>query len=112
MGLSVLVLALITGFLVGCCCAHAPPAPPGPAQAASFDTTKAVPSSVVSDTITLIEMRNVHFRLSGDLALEIHRLSGAMIPQGRSYVYFDDPSGYVIRVQSILGALAGDVLPF
>lgn len=100
--LVVLALGVGVGALVGCCCAR-PGAGPVAAETAReprLDTSKTVPPSVTSDTTTLLEMRNVHFRLNDALALEIHRLSGEMVPRGRSYVYFDDPSGYVIRMRS------------
>lgn len=69
-------------------------------RTASLDTSQVVPPGLVSDSTTLVEMQNVHYRIDPDLSLEIHRLSGEMVPQGRSYVYFDDPSGYVIRIRS------------
>jgi hypothetical protein len=98
---GLLTIALVGGTLLGCCCTRAPASIVGSdTRTASLDTTKTVPASVVSDTTTLIEMSNVHFRIDEALALEVHRLSGEMIPQGRSYVYFDDPEGYVIRIRS------------
>ena len=94
--LAVVAFVIAFSFMLGRGCTRTP----AESQTARVDTSQTVPPSVVSDTTTLVEIQNVHYRIDADLALEIHRLSGEMLPQGRSYIYFDDPSGYVINVRS------------
>lgn len=106
-------LAFVSGTFIGCCCSRPPPGLYSSAsvpETAPLDTTKTVPQSVVNDESTLIEMRNVHFRIDRSLALEIHHLSGEMLPIGRSYVYFDDAAGYSIQIRSAEVGLRPDDL--
>lgn len=49
------------------------------------------------DTVTVVEMRNVHFRVDRQLALNIRRLEGRMQPlPGHDVIDFGDPESFYI----------------
>lgn len=46
------------------------------------------------------EMRNVHFRISPNVVLQIAYLRGALIPTGTAPPWFEDPSSFTLAIDS------------
>lgn len=93
LGAVLLVAVLVTAL--GCCCTRSTQATVYRPAAARAPTPPAaegqpvVPPGSTSDSLTTVEMRNVHFRLDSTLVLRIHRLKGTMQPRsGRQVIDF------------------------
>lgn len=94
-------VALNALVVSGCCCTGMPTAPAAmPMQRAVQAVEYPVPPGVAEpDTSTVVEMRNVHFRVDRRLALEIRHLNGTMQPQdGFAVIDFGNASSFYIRL--------------
>lgn len=103
-GLAILAAGLALGVLVGCCSTHSTTTTIyRPAEAAPPDTAERmppIPPAEVPDTLTIAEMRNVHFRLDSTLTLRIHRLKGIMQPrEGWEVIDFGNPRSFSIEIR-------------
>lgn len=86
--------------LVGCCCTqsgYTTIADSPPLSAA--DNLTPPPGVAAPDSITLVEMRGVHFRIDHQLPLQIRRLVGRMEPlSGYDVINFGDSESFVIEI--------------
>lgn len=105
LGAVLLVAVLVTAL--GCCCTRSTQATVYRPAAARAPTPPAaegqpvVPPGSTSDSLTTVEMCNVHFRLDSTLVLRIHRLKGTMQPRsGRQVIDFGAPRSFLIRLRN------------
>jgi hypothetical protein len=69
------------------------------------------PPPAAGDTVTQVEMRNVHFHVDDQIALRIHYLRGEMrSKQKGSPIFFDDKNSFVQRITNAeVGLTASDL---
>ncbi len=100
-------IALIgcAAVVVGCCCAHSKvdrsiqsEGAPAPLRSA-FEELEPPPGTPAPDSTTIVEMRNVHFRIDPRLPLRIQRLSGRMRPlPGFDVIDFGNAESFEIDI--------------
>lgn len=101
--IAAIVLAAVT--LVGCCCTHPTTTTTyRPADSAARDASARaaapIPPVSVPDSVTIVEMQDVHFRVDSALTLRIHRLKGTMqAREGWQVINFGEPRSFRIHIR-------------
>lgn len=117
--LIVVLVGVVVITLVGCCCLGSAPVrqaarPRRPALMAPPDTGSVpIPPASLPDTVTFVQMQNVHFRFDETLALRVHRLVGVMRPcAGWKVIQFGNPRSFVIQVSTAEAGLRTEDLRY